>query len=110
MATEGNGASRLKQLMTADTSKVSSVVMGVITSPLPNISVRLDGESIDTPTQGIVVAEHLADHTREISISGGTVSGAVQDTYSGGGSLKSIAVENATLTIKSNLKSGDRVI
>ena len=90
MATEGNGASRLNQLIVGDTSKISSLVMGVITSPLPNISVRLDGESIDTPTQGIVVAEHLADHKREWRLSG---SGSYQ-----------------TYEIKSNLKAGDRVI
>lgn len=106
MTLEGSGASRLLQLFGGDKTHPTTITTAVIRTPLPDISIRIDGEPIDTPSQGIIVAEHLTEHTRTVSISGGTVSGNVSE----GGTLNSLTVGNATMTIKTNLKAGDRVI
>lgn len=90
MTQEGNGARRLLQLLRGDDSQATTLTTGVIKSPLPDISVRIDGETIDTPAQGIIVAEHLAQHTRQWRLSGG---GSYQE-----------------YEVKSNLNVNDRVI
>ncbi|MFJ7665323.1 DUF2577 family protein [Lysinibacillus sp. NPDC097162] len=106
---EGTGAARLLQLFNGDKSQPTTVTNATIQSVAP-ISVRVDGDSVDTPEQGIIVAEHLIEHTRTVSITGGTVTGQVQDTYSGGGELTSLNIIDGELTFKCDLKVGDRVI
>ena len=106
---EGTGAARLLQLFNGDKTQPTTITNATIQSVSP-IAVRVDGDSIDTPAQGIIVAEHLTEHKRTVSYTGGTVSGQVQDTYSGGGELKSLGIVDGELTIKSNLKVGNRVI
>lgn len=106
---EGSGASRLLQMFGGDKTQPTTITNATIQSVSP-ISVRVDGDSIDTPEQGIIVAEHLTEHTRTVSFTGGTVSGQVQDTYSGGGDLKSLDIVDGELTFKCDLKQGDKVI
>lgn len=106
---EGSGAARLLQLFGGDGTQPTTITNAIIQSVSP-ISVRVDGESIDTPEQGIIVAEHLTEHKRTISYTGGTVSGQVQDTYTGGGDLKTLEIVDGELTFKCDLKIGDKVI
>lgn len=106
---EGSGASRLIQMFGRDKSQPTTITTAIIQSVSP-ISVRVDGDSVDTPEQGIIVAEHLTEHKRTISYTGGTVSGQVQDTYSGGGDLKSLDIVDGELTFKTNLEVGNKVI
>lgn len=104
---EGSGASRLLQIFVSDTAETPlQFVSATVVSLPPEMAIRLDGESVDTPSAGLIVAEHLLDHERVISIRGGQVSG----NLTGSGSLTSLAVTNATMTIKSPLEVGSRVI
>lgn len=109
---EGSGASRLYQLFGGGSAGSSGVDIkrAIIKTLPPEISVQVDGDSIDTPSEGIIVAEHLLEHKRTISFTGGTVSGQVQDTYSGGGDLRSLEIIDGELTFKCDLKVGDPVI
>lgn len=108
---EGTGASRLYQLLGGNSSSSGvDIKRAVIKSLPPEISVQVDGDSIDTPSEGIIVAEHLLEHKRTISFTGGTVSGQVQDTYTGGGDLRSLEIIGGELTFKCDLKVGDPVI
>lgn len=105
---EGNGAQRLLTLFgVRDAQTPVQFALGTIVSPMPNIAVRLDGDTIDTPREGIVVSESLTDHTRSITFSG-DVSGRVTGTN--GGTLQNLQITKKDVTIHSNLKAGDRVI
>lgn len=106
---EGSGAARLLQLFSGDGTQPTTITNATIQSVSP-ISVRVDGDSIDTPEQGIIVAEHLTEHTRTISFTSGTVTGQVRDTYTGGGELLSLDIIDGELTFKCDLKEGDKVI
>ena len=106
---EGSGASRLLQMFGGDKTQPTTITTAIIQSVSP-LSVRVDGDSIDIPEQGIIVAEHLTEHTRTISFTGGTVSGQVQDTYTGGGDLKTLDIIDGELTLKTNLEVGNKVI
>lgn len=105
---EGSGARRLLTLFGGDKTQPTTITMATVRSPLPEISVRVDGESIDTPAQGIIVAEYLTEHKRTISFSadvGGNVDG-----YHGPGNLRNLQIAKKEMTIHSDLKVGDRVI
>lgn len=105
---EGNGAQRLLTLFGARGSQMPvQFALATVVTPPPGISVRLDGDTVDTPTEGIVLAEQLTDHTRVISFTG-DVSGNVTGTQPG--TLQNLQVTKKEMTIHSNLKAGDRVI
>ena len=106
---EGKGLRQLYELMRGDTTQPTTLTTGVIKSPLPEISLRIDGETIDTPSQGIVVAEHLTEHKRIMSFTGGTISGNVSVPNSAG-TLTSLTTTDVNVTIKSNLNVDDKVI
>lgn len=91
---EGSGYSRLAQMFgpskrqpititTADIKTFSEDDSGY------DISIRVDGDSIDTPTEAITVIDELLTHTRRMRVVGGT-----WQSYE----------------IESPLKVGDRVI
>jgi len=61
MTLEGSGASRLLQLFSGDNTHHTTITTAVIRTPLPNLSVRIDGETIDTPSQGIIYADGVKD-------------------------------------------------
>lgn len=86
MTLEGSGASRLLQLFRRD-GEPTTITLATVVNPSP-ISVRVDGDSIDTPSEGIIVAEHLTEHRRSITFKG----------------------EDTELVLKSALKKDDRVI
>lgn len=87
MTLEGSGAARLFQLLGSKTEP-TTITLATVVSPSP-ISVRVDGDTIDTPSEGIIVAENLTNHSRTMRIVGGTYQ---------------------QYEIQSNLKTGDRVI
>lgn len=66
---EGSGASRLYQLFGGGSGGSSGVDIkrAIIKTLPPEISVQVDGDSIDTPAEGIIVAEHLTEHKRTIN-------------------------------------------
>lgn len=68
MTMEGSGASRLKQIIVGSSSSSGVDIKRAIVKTLPpEISVQVDGDSIDTPAEGIIVAEHLTEHKRTIN-------------------------------------------
>lgn len=87
MTLEGSGAARLLKMF-GNNDEPTTITLATVVSPSPTISVRVDGDSIDTPSEGIIVAEQLTEHKRLI-------------TYKG---------EDGEMTLKSALKKGDRVI
>jgi hypothetical protein len=71
---EGNGASRIIQLMKTHGANDSvKVEMGTITAAPPDIKLRLDGDKFELEADDFEVAEHLTKHTRQIKIDGGAV-------------------------------------
>lgn len=104
---EGSGASRLLGLFRDNTKPVSITLATVKTLP-PEISVRVDGDSVDTPHEGIIIAEHLAEHKRTITFDG-DVTGDV-DGFSGPGTLTTLQIERKQMTVHCDLKVDDRVI
>lgn len=66
-----SGISQIYELFAGNKTQATTLTLATVITPPPSISVRVDGESMDTPTQGIILAEHLADHTREFSVAGG---------------------------------------
>lgn len=105
---EGNGAQRLLTLFGKKGSPAPvQFALATIVTPPPAISIRLDGDTVDTPQEGIVIAEQLTDHKRVISFNG-VVSGSVTGTHAG--TLQNLQIEKKEITIHSNLKAGDRVL
>lgn len=91
MTLEGIGGSRLLQAMRTygkDTTMPTTISRATVVTPSP-ISVRLDGDTEDTPSDGIIIAEHLTEHTRTIQLESGI---------------------EQTMTIKSPLTTGDPLI
>lgn len=104
---EGSGASRLLGLFRPDTKPVSITLATVKTLP-PEISVRVDGDTVDTPHEGIIVAEHLTEHKRTFTFSD-DATGEV-DGYHGPGTLRNLQIQRKLLTVHCDLKVDDRVI
>lgn len=86
MTLEGSGAARLLKIF-GNNDEPTTITLATVVSPSP-ISVRVDGDSIDTPSEGIIVAEQLTEHKRLIAYKG----------------------EDGEMTLKPALKKGDRVI
>ncbi|MGY3188813.1 hypothetical protein [Lysinibacillus sp. TE18511] len=55
---EGSGASRLLQMFGGDKTQPTTITTAIIQSVSP-ILVRVDGDSIDTPEQGIIMADSV---------------------------------------------------
>lgn len=68
MTMEGSGASRLYQLFGGGSgSSGIEIKLATIKALPPTIAVQVDGDSIDTPVEGIIVAEYLTEHKRTIN-------------------------------------------
>lgn len=68
MTMEGSGESRLYDLLGVNSGPSGVDIKRAIIKTLPpKISVQVDGDSIDTPAEGIIVAEHLTEHKRTIN-------------------------------------------
>lgn len=108
---EGSGATRLWSLFGKDTEQIEAVTIGLakVTALPPEIAVQVDGDSTETPSEGIVIAEHLVEHTRTVSFTGGTISGNV-DGFHGPGTLRTLEITKGELTLHCDLKIGDKVI
>lgn len=84
---EGDAYTRILNMI-GDGTESTTLTLATVVSPSP-ISVRVDGDSVDTPSQGIIVAEHLTQHKRTMRVAGGSFQ---------------------EYEIQSNLNAGDRVI
>lgn len=108
---EGSGATRLWSLFGKDSEQIeaTSVSLATVTALPPEMAVQVDGDSVETPSEGVVIAEHLTEHRRTVSFTGGTISGNV-DGYHGPGSLRTLEITKGELTLHCDLKIGDKVI
>lgn len=53
---EGNGAQRLLSMFSPTADKVE-VKLGVVNATSPDVSIRIEGESIDTPRAGLIFSD-----------------------------------------------------
>ncbi|WP_312507177.1 DUF2577 family protein [Lysinibacillus sp.] len=106
---EGDAYVRLIQMFGPSKRIPDHITLGTIKSLPPEVSVLVEGDSVVTPHEGVIVAEDLLDHKRIVSYTAGTVSGDV-DGFHGPGNLRSLDIVDGELTIKSPLKLEDRVI
>lgn len=78
MTLEGNAQSKLVQVIRKYGANTDTrIEFGTITSAFPSFSVLIDGMKIELDADDCVVAEHLTQHTRTVSINGGTASSMV---------------------------------
>ncbi|MNN45494.1 hypothetical protein D3C81_1598320 [compost metagenome] len=125
---EGSGAAQLVQLMRhfGYNSDVN-IELGTVTSPPPNLKVKVDNLSVELDKDDLIVAQHLTKHKRKITLtnsgktnlSGGSVSGAMSAAGEGPHThnITSVNHSGANLTATESeieyldeLKAGDRVI
>lgn len=86
---EGSEMSQLLQrIRTIGYNKDIDIEYGTVTAPPPAIEVRLDSDEIPLDAGDLIIAEHLAEHTRQAVING----------------------TPTTITFKNGLKTGDRVL
>jgi hypothetical protein len=87
---QGTGASRLAQeISVMGYNEYDRFELATITSAFPSIRVKVDGMKIELDASDVIIAERLTEHTRQVTINGGTLS---------------------TMVVKSPLNVGDRVI
>ncbi|MED4729188.1 DUF2577 domain-containing protein [Aneurinibacillus migulanus] len=124
METSGNPYTDLVQLMKEHGhNKDVDIVFGTITTPPPNIRVKVDNESLELEKDDVVVLQYLTKHKRKIRITSNTASLSKEEATSialDGSPYKhkhDIAVANGSLTVTEaeieyldELKAGDRVV
>jgi hypothetical protein len=72
---EGSAGSKLRSLIKRVGANTDTrFEFGTITSASPYFSVLVDGMKIELDADDCVVAEHLTEHTRTVTIGGGTAS------------------------------------
>lgn len=104
---EGSASSKLAALIRQIGHNTDvQVRLGTVTSPPPNLKIKIDGRAGELESDDCIVAESLVDHKRSVSISGGSVSGSV----STGGNLTTLTVTDAEMSVKGVLTQGTRVI
>jgi hypothetical protein len=80
--------------------------LATVVAPPPALKIRCNSDNLELDTEDLIIAEHLTEHERTVSISGGSVSGTVTPS----GNLTTFTLTDATMTIKSPLEVGDQVI
>jgi hypothetical protein len=104
---EGNGAAKLIQLMRKNGyNKDVDIELATVVTPPPSLKIRLNSDNLELDAEDVIIADHLNEHTRTISITGGSVSGTVVPN----GNLTTFTLTDATLTVKTPLKAGDQVM
>ncbi|UKS30148.1 DUF2577 domain-containing protein [Paenibacillus sp. HWE-109] len=87
---QGTGISRLVQaIREIGRNDYDRIELATVTVALPAIAIKIDNMALTLDAGDIVIAEHLTEHTRQVTINGGSV---------------------AEMTVKSPLEAGDRVI
>jgi hypothetical protein len=69
---KGTGASQLAQeIRESGYNDYDRFELATITAPLPSITVKVDNMAFDLDASDVIIAEHLTEHTRTVSINGG---------------------------------------
>lgn len=91
--------------------------IATITSPFPNLTVRLGKDGIELDESDLIVSEHLTTHIKYISIAESDTTSnfdfetkKVSGSVSGGYNLQTLNVNKVPVTFHSNLDRGDFVI
>lgn len=92
---EGSGGARLINIIRRNARNIKDldITIATVTKAPPNIAIRIIGDSFDLEGDDLVVSESLLNHTRTVSLTGGSVS-----------------INNGNLSVNSPLKVGDKVI
>ncbi|WP_337102321.1 DUF2577 family protein [Paenibacillus sp. YIM B09110] len=86
---EGSPASKLRSLIKRVGANTDTQIdLGTVTAAAPNFQLLIDGMKIELDADDCIIAEHLTEHTRPVTLSGA----------------------DTTLTLKSVLTVGARVI
>jgi hypothetical protein len=124
---EGSGASQLVQLMkTLGYNKDIDFLLGTVTSPPPNIRVKLDKMAVELEKDDVIISQHITNYSVPFTASitkakyESAPSGTLDDQYVDTSgqyaaqkqSYKSLnfTFDAGTLTLNNALKAGDRVI
>ena len=86
---EGSGAARLSLLMQSQPKNDDGLTVATVTRIPPALAIRLDGDPFDLSGGELIVAEHLTEYKRQVSINGGPFN---------------------EMVVKSGLSVGDKVI
>lgn len=87
---EGSDASQFVQAIRKfGRGKYDKFEVATVVNPLPNLRIKVDDSALILERDDLVIAEHLTEHERTVTIGGGA---------------------ETTMSVKSALKTGDRVI
>ena len=93
----------IKQLLQGFSGDGQTVLLGIVMSVSPLKIQLVNDEKMIIGSNMVYVPMHLKDHSTQVTISGGSVSGATTD-----GSLLSFSYQGA-MTVHNALKAGERV-
>lgn len=100
---EGSGISQFKALIqTLGYNKDVDIEFATVTAAPPNLRIKIDNMPVELDADDLVICEHLTEHTRKATISGGTVEID--------GQAASFTVTDADIKVGAALATGDRVI
>lgn len=117
MPLEGDAFSKLNALFTEGTNaadRAAKIEIATVTSSAPNLEIKLDADGLVLDKDVLVVAEHLTQHERIVSIEhveseqrdlGGKV---VTNTSTP--NMASYTLNYVKMTFEDELKVGDRVL
>jgi hypothetical protein len=87
---KGTGASRLTQaIRRAGYNEYDRFELATVTAALPSIAIKVDNMPLVLDAGDVIIAEHLTEHTRTVSINGGV---------------------DTPMVVRSPLHVGDRII
>ncbi|WP_028553154.1 DUF2577 family protein [Paenibacillus sp. UNC451MF] len=108
---EGSNASKFAQLIKKiGFNEFDRLDLATIISVSPVLRIQVDNMKIELDASDVIVAEHLTDHERIVTIKSDLKSDPDSISELDKGLSSSDDIENAILTVKSPLNTGDRVI
>lgn len=100
---EGSGISQFKALIKdIGYNKDVDIEFATVTAAPPDLRIKIDNMPVELDADDVVICEHLTEHKRTATISGGTVKIDGQSV--------TFAAEDVEVTLKPALEAGDRVI
>lgn len=110
---EGNGISQFKALIKeVGYNKDVDIEFATVTAAPPDLRIKIDNMPLELDADDLVICEHLTEHTRKATISGGTIA---QTTTQAGDpphthQITSFTLKDADIKFEAALAVGDRVI
>lgn len=109
---EGNGFSQFKAMVkSVGHNRDVDIEFATVTSALP-LRIKIDNMPLELDEDDFVVCEHLTEHTRKATISGGTIS--LTTTQAGDPAhthkITAFTITDADVKMGAALAKGDRVV